>query len=103
MAQAVGVGAHIHKLQRIGGSKVLIFHGEAVIFFAVIQQQRQTGARIDAEVALALGADVPVLVQVFLPDHLAAAVTLHPQTFGAYAFLARGFQLRVFAFKPGHS
>jgi hypothetical protein len=53
-------------------------------------------------VFIAFGTDVEVLFQIFLPDDLAATLTLHPQAFGADLFLARGVEFGGFAFKPSH-
>src|SRR5208337_3372850 len=58
---------------------------------------------VNAKVLLALGADVQILFQVFLPDNLPAALTLHPQPFSADFLLARSVQFAGFAPKPSHS
>src|SRR6185312_312901 len=66
------------------------------------EKLRQAGAGVNAEVAVALGADIEVLRQVLLPDNLAALVALHPQALGAHFLFARGVQLSAFALKPSH-
>src|SRR5437764_9431314 len=52
--------------------------------------------------ALAFRADVPVGVEILLPDDLAAIVALDPQALGADALLRRGLDLVIFALEPGH-
>src|SRR5580700_7735175 len=51
---------------------------------------------------VALGANLQIVFQVFLPDDLPATVTLHPQPLGTDFLLARGIQLAGFSFEPGH-
>ena len=87
--QAIGIGLEVGKLQRIGGDQVAVFG----LVFAVVQQVGEPGAGVDAEVAIALGADVEVLVEVLLPDDLAALVALDPEAFGLYPLLARSVEL----------
>ena len=60
------------------------------------------GARVDAEMLVALGTDVEVLFQVFLPDDLPAVLTLYPQALGADFLLARGIQFAGLSFEPRH-
>ena len=105
MPQALGISAHVHELERIGGGQVNIENAVATVVFQihVIQQQRQPGARVNAKVALAFGANVEILVEIFLPDDLAAAIALHPQAFGADFFLAASLDLGTFALEPGHN
>ncbi len=97
-AQALGVWAYVHEVERIGGRKVLVED----FVLRVVEQQLEPLRRADAEVPLALGADVQVLIELFLPDDLAAALALDPQAFRANALLARRFQLAAFSFEPGH-
>ena len=62
----------------------------------------KTGAGIDAKVFAALRTYVQVLFKIFLPNDLPAALTLHPQTFGANFFFARSVQFTGFSFEPSH-
>jgi hypothetical protein len=52
--------------------------------------------------ALTLRADMEILVEVFLPDDLAALVALDPEALGLYPLLARSVELTVFSLKPCH-
>ena len=99
LLQAIGVGLQVGEFQRIGGDQVAVFG----LVLAVVEQVSEAGAGVDAEVAVALGADVEVLVEVLLPDDLAALVALDPEALGLDALLARGVELRLFPLKPCHS
>src|ERR1035438_962718 len=66
--------------------------------------------RADAEMVLALGADVEVGQQISLPDDRAAGSALDPQTLGAHPRLCRrrrapeaGAVLSAITLEPGHS
>jgi hypothetical protein len=52
--------------------------------------------------ALAFRADMEILVEVLLPDDLAALVALDPEALGFYALLARSVEFAVFSLKPCH-
>src|SRR5581483_5369794 len=95
--QAVGISLEVGKIQRVSRFQILVF--ELVL---AIQQLRQPGARINAEMAVALRADVPVILEFLLPDDLPAAVTLHPQPFRANFLFARGVQFTGLPLEPRH-
>ena len=105
LLDSLRIGLAVNELERVSGNQIDIENAVAAVVFQihVIQQQRQPGARVNAEVALALGADVEILVEIFLPDDLAAAIALHPQAFGADFFLAASLDLGTFALEPGHN
>ena len=69
---------------------------------AVVEEIRQAGAGIDAKMLAALGANVQVVFQVFLPDDLPATFTLYPQAFGANFLFAGRIQFDGLSFEPGH-
>ena len=96
--QAVGVGLEIGKLQGIGGDQVVVLG----VVLAVVQQVGEPGAGVDAEVALAFGANVEILVEILLPDDLATLVAFDPETLGLDPLLARGIELTVFPLEPCH-
>ena len=87
--QPVGIGLQVGELQRIGGGDVAVFG----LVVSVVEQVGEPGARVDAEMAVAFRADVEVLVEVLLPDDLAALVALDPQALGLDALFARGVEL----------
>ena len=66
-------------------------------------QVGEPGTCVNAKVALAFRADMQILVEVLLPDDLAATVTLHPQPFSADLLFPRIFQIAGLPLKPGHS
>jgi hypothetical protein len=68
----------------------------------VVEQLSEASLRIDAEVFVALRADIKIVFKIFFPDNLPAVVTLHPQTLGAHLFLARSVKLAGLSFKPSH-
>jgi hypothetical protein len=43
-----------------------------------------------------------ILIEVLLPDDLAALVALDPEAFGLYPLLARSVELALFSLKPCH-
>ena len=96
--QPRSVRLQVGELQRVDRDQVVVFD----FVLTVVQQVRLAGTRIDAEVAVALGADVKVLVEIFLPDDLAALVALHPEAFGLDLFLARSVEVYGFSLKPCH-
>src|SRR5882762_5923308 len=96
--QARGVRLQVDKLQRVGGGDIAVKN----VVFAVVEKLRQAGAGVDAEVFVALRADVEIVFEVLLPDNLAAFVTLHPQALGAYFLLARSVQLTGLSLEPSH-
>jgi hypothetical protein len=53
-------------------------------------------------VLVALGADVEILFEVLFPDNLAAAVTLHPQAFGADFLFAGSVKFAGLSLEPSH-
>ena len=57
------------------------------LVFAAIQQQLEPRHGIQARVRAALGAHVPIGLQVLLPENLAAALALPPEALGAHAAL----------------
>jgi hypothetical protein len=73
------------------------------LILAIVEQVGKAGAGVNAKVAVALRADVEVLVKVLLPDDLAALIALDPKTFGLDTLLARGVNLCLFPLKPCHS
>ena len=96
--QAVGVGLQIGELQRIGGDNVAVFG----FVLSVVEQVGEPGARVNAEMAVTFGADVEVLVEVLLPDDLAALVALDPEALGLDALFARSVELDGFPLEPCH-
>ena len=54
--------------------------------------------RIDAEMRVALGTDVEVLLKVFLPDDLAATFALYPKPFRTDALFVRRLQAHSILF-----
>src|SRR5467141_35858 len=96
--QARGVRLQVDKLQRVGGDEIAIEN----IVFAVVEKLRQACAGVDAEVFVALRADVEIVFEVLLPDNLPAFLTLHPQPLGAYLLLARSIQLTGLSLEPSH-
>ena len=100
LVEALLVGLEVDEVERIGGAEAAIDE-----LIAGLEQQIDAGTRADFEVVLALGADVQVGFEVGLPDGLAAAGALDPEALSAYTFflvVVRGFELAVFALKPGH-
>ena len=97
-AEALAVGLGIDEAERIGGAQA----GIEALEFGVVEEQLEAGDGVDAAVRAALGADVPVGLEVLLPDDLAAAFALLPQTFGSDpAFLISQFgELVVIPFVP---
>jgi len=78
-------------VKRIGG-------GEARVKFlklATAKEQGEPRSCVNAEVMLALGAHLVVLVQIALPDDLLATFAFQPQTFGPDAFFARSLRFAV--------
>ena len=69
LLEARGVGLEVDELQRVGGDEV----GVEDFVLVVVEKLGQAGARVDAEVLVALGADVEVVLEIFFPDDLAAA------------------------------
>jgi hypothetical protein len=68
----------------------------------VIEQEAEPRARVEPEVVLALGTDLPVSLQVFFPDDLATTFALGPQALGANVRAFAGLQFLFFFFEPGH-
>ena len=98
--QARGVGPGVREVQRIAGSQRGV-----MLHPARIEQQLEPLRRAQPEMVLALGADAPVGVEVFLPDHGAAVLALGPQPFGLHPALVgrRGlFDPLFFPLEPGH-
>ena len=87
LGQPAAIAFQIHELQRIGGSQVAV-----VLPPTTVQQQAETGAGVNPEMKAAAGANVPVGLQVFFPDNLAATLALGPQSLGADALFLGGFQ-----------
>ncbi len=96
--EAGGIGFQVDEFQGIGGDQVVV---EDVVLI-VVEQLGEAAARVDAKMLVALGTNVEVVFKVFFPDDLAAAVTLHPQAFGANFLFARAVQLTGLAFEPSH-
>jgi hypothetical protein len=88
----------IYELERIGGTQA----GVEYFILVIVEKLRQSCPRIDPEMLVALGTNVEVIFNVFLPDNLTAAFTLDPQPLGTDFLLARSVQLAGFSFKPGH-
>src|ERR1700683_3178227 len=90
----------IHKHQRVARHQLRI----PLRPRPVVQQQIQPPLRIQPEMMIALRADLPVFLQVLLPDDRPARVALDPQAFRAYPPLVhrdRFVDSLFFAFKPG--
>src|SRR5258708_40144293 len=96
--QARGVRLQVDKLQRVGGDEIAVEN----VVFVVVQKLSQSRAGVDAEMFVALRADVEIVFEVLLPDNLAAFVTLHPQALGAYLLLARSVSLAGLSLEPCH-
>ena len=96
--EARRVGLQVDKFQRVGGDQV------AVEGFVTGYRRTagQAGTGVDAEMLVAFRADVEIVLQILLPDDLAAAVTLHPEAFGAHLLFARSVEFTGLAFEPGH-
>ena len=73
-SQPLAVGFGVFKVQRIGGTEP----GVVLLILTVVEQDRQASPRVQLEVMLAVGADLMILVQGFLPDNLAAAFAFQP-------------------------
>jgi hypothetical protein len=82
-AQALLVGLHVGKVQRIGRAQAAIHQ-----FIAGFEQQFDALAGADLEVMLALRANVQVGFEIGLEDGLAAAQALDPQALGAHVSFA---------------
>src|SRR5262249_47010584 len=67
---------------------------------AFVQKQQQALAGIEAEVIVALRANVEIVFQLFFPDDLPAALALHPQAFRAHTLIFRGLDLTGLPLKP---
>jgi len=70
-----------------------------------VEQEFQAAAGAEAEMVLALGADLPVRFEILFPDDGAAGAALHPHALGADSSLVgrRGIFYRFFlALEPGH-
>ena len=99
--QALGVGLGVGEMQRIVRGEV----GVEFLVLLVVEKQFEAAAGAEPEMVIALGADVPVCVEILLPDDGAAGAALRPQAFGADAALVhrRGiFDRFFFALEPGH-
>jgi hypothetical protein len=98
--QARRVGFRVREVQRIVRRERGV-----VLDPARIEQQFQALRRAQSEMVLALRADAPVGVQIFLPDRRAAVFALGPQAFGLHAALVgrRGLvDSFFFSLKPSH-
>jgi hypothetical protein len=98
--EAIFVGLGIDEIERIGRAEISV-----VLFIdAVIEEHFQAFFGGELEVVAALDADLLGFVEFLLPDNLAAAVALLPQTFGLNAtFFIRGRSYaRGFPIPPGH-
>ena len=82
--QARRVGLEIHEFQRVGRNQIRVEY----LVLSAVEELRQPGAGVNAEVLLALRTNVEVLLEILLPDDLAAVLTLHPQPLGAHLLLA---------------
>src|SRR5271166_6101664 len=98
LLQTAGIRFQVGELQRVGRNDVAVLG----LVLSVVKEVAEPGASVNAEMTLALGADVQVLVEVFLPDDLAALVTLDPEAFCLDAFLPRSVEVAVFPLKPCH-
>ena len=87
----------INKMKGIGGLQTEV--DELVSF---VEEVADPGAGVDAEVVIALGANVLILKEIGLEDGLPAALAADPKTLGSDCFLFVGDDLMIFAFKPGH-
>jgi hypothetical protein len=99
--QPLGVGLRIREMKRIARGQIGV---EFVVSF-VIEQKFEAAPGAQSEMVITLWADVPIRLQIFLPDNGAARTALRPHAFGADAalFHRRGvFNRLLFAFKPGH-
>ncbi len=69
----------------------------------MVEQQRQTRARVQPLVVAAFGTNLLIVLQGFPPHDLAAVRTFEPQPFGADALVAfLGFERRFVASEPSH-
>ena len=102
--QTLAVGLGVDKAQRVGGTEA----GVELLVLAIVQQHLQAGEGVNSGVPAALGADVPIGLEVLFPHDLAAALALLPQTLGAHAALAVGHLGKFFiglfvASEPSHA
>src|SRR6185437_9592910 len=100
--EAFDVRLGIDKTERIGGFE----RGIQFLINAVIEQHLEPRAGIHAEMMSALAAGVESVLEIFLPDDFATAVTLQPQALGSDCMVG-GFALRIFgavrfSLEPGH-
>jgi len=84
--EPIRIWLEIDEFQGVGGTELI---AESFVF-AIVEEIRETGAGIDAKVLAALRANIQVLFKIFFPNDLTAALTLHPQAFGANFLFARG-------------
>ncbi len=99
--QALGVRLRVNELERIARDQLGILLGPQ----AVVEQKVESALRAQPEMKIALGADLPVRLQIFLPNDRAAGIALNPQAFGADASLIRRRRLLdpfFLPFEPGH-
>ena len=98
--QARGVGPRVRKFQRVTRRERGV-----VLHPARIEQQFQALRRAQPEMVLALRADAPVGIQIFLPHNRPAVFTLGPQPFRLHAARVgrRGLvDSLFFPLKPSH-
>src|SRR5204862_3471930 len=84
--EAVLVGLLVHEAERVGGLDVLV----ALLEAAWVDQLLDARAGADAEVVLAVGADVQGLFDVLAEQHVAALGTAQPQAFRDAGAVALG-------------
>src|SRR5216683_2209079 len=98
VGEALLVGLEVGEVERVGGAEF-----EVDEFVAGLEQVLDAGARVDAEVMTALGADLEVGLKLGFEDDLEAAGATDPQALGANRLLRVVDDLVVFAFEPTHS
>ncbi|VVT33323.1 conserved hypothetical protein [Roseovarius sp. EC-SD190] len=80
-AQAVGVFLLVAEMQRVGGRGGHVHLGED----AAVKQPHEAGARGDAHVVAAVGADVEIVREFAVEQHGSAFVAFGPEVFGDFA------------------
>lgn len=96
--EAFGVGLQVGEVERVRGDEFEV--DERVAGF---EQVGDAGAGVDAEVALAFGADLQIFIQLGLEDGLATARALGPETLGADGLVDAGVDVVLSTFEPSHA
>src|SRR6185503_9535586 len=96
--QPVAVALRVLELERIGGDDL----GEALDERPLIDQDRDVGARGDAEVTGALAAGPEIALELLVIQDLAAILALRPQPVGKLPPALLGFEPLLRLPEPGH-